>query len=151
MLTDTQLKQAKARHTPLYILAPDGSGRPADRFPGPWQIMAINPRRVKVIQNGRTLTADKTLVTDQDPGTAAPVIGMPYRAPWAEGTVVCWAEAPAKFTHGNRPLFVILKDDGGPAVTRLALLGGDSFRYIRRAPAAKLTEVTLGDLPSALT
>jgi hypothetical protein len=118
------------------------------KYHGIWTVDKVNPTTYVLKQEGRPrgLKAPHSFVEDVPEGmtqtaagTAEDVpVGQPYREPFVLGAVVIWTRAPAK---AGGQVFVVLKDDGGDTVTRIALLGGKDNRYWRNIPAAALREV----------
>ena len=109
------------------------------KFPGEWKIVKVNPRTVKLSQDGRAqgLNADKSLVTFTQPNGG--VVVSDVRFPFEPGTVVKW-NAP----KGAGKLFVVFSDDGLSYVTRIVQLGGGAAW--RRVPARALEVVKIDDI-----
>jgi len=116
-------------------------------FPGIWIIRKVNPKNYLLNPKsgvGRGLNAPHVIVraaTDADRETPqAPngVIGVPYRAPLALGTLVT--------AKGREGYFVVIADKGQRV--NCAVLGGDNDRYWRFPPAllTAVKPVVHGDL-----
>jgi hypothetical protein len=130
----------------VYVLDPASYG-PSVKFPGAWTVDKVNQKTCKLSQRtgdgpARILNCDKTLISTTVPAAGAVT---DYRAPWSQGQIVRWDAAPLLKT-GGMTLFVVIADDGGPAVTRMVTLGNTTGRYWRRIPAAQLTPLTLADI-----
>ena len=123
--------------------------KPNARFPGRWQVEKVNPRTCRVLpldgQPQRSVAVDRALMrkvtgdegTTHTPAGSAVTVDLP-EMPFVAGTVVYWKTAPPK---AGGTVFVIEKDEGGPTVARVVLLGGDGGRFWRRVTRRALTEI----------
>lgn len=127
----------------VWVLDPADYG-PSHRFPGEWKIEKVNQRTVKLIQNGRRLNCDKTLISTTPPPEDAALSIADLRIPWQQGTVVRWESAPPK--AGGPGLFIVIDDKGERTLGRIVRIGGGGGRYWRKVPAAALTEVSPDDI-----
>lgn len=138
--------------TTVWLLNPDGSGGPSSRFPGSFTVARLLRKNIEVVRkdaDGEVIlrvTAAPALVVTEEPAATAIIA---YRAPWDQGQVVHWAGAPVHKT--GTTLFVVIRDDGGPAVNRIAVLGGNEGRYWPRVPATELEAITPADIARYLT
>ena len=93
------------------------------RFPGPWQVVKLNPKTVKLAQNGRTVNADRSLLLTAPLNGGAEIVDIPDH--FVLGQIVRYTGDHDKRLV-NRDL-VVLKDLGLKA--RVTLLGGYDDRY----------------------
>jgi len=150
-------------HDTVTVLDPRDLRSPSPRYPGRWQVIKVNQRTCRLDgldgQRG-PLMADKLLLvkvegdqgTTHTPAGSAVTVDLPIgqpadlTLPFEIASLVVWKDAPAK---AGGKVFVVMMDEGGPAVRRLILLGGDKNRpgrYWRNVPRRLLEHIEPADI-----
>jgi hypothetical protein len=102
------------------------------KYPGVWTIVKINPKNLKLEQQGRRLDANPAFLTKAGDSPVAVAVDIPIYAPKYPGQVVK--------VNGREGYWVVIKDSYD--TVNVARLGGNGGHSLRASPAL-LTTVTV--------